>query len=434
MKLHLWAAAALLFLCLSGCTQTPADGWVTTEKGTFYRRDGAFLEGWQEIDGSRYYFNEESRQAGETFAMVTGWMDLNDQVFYLGTDGVAVTGRVTIDGSDYFFDKNGVLRTGWLELDGKLCYIKADGSMATGWLDDGMARYYLREDGTPLTGWQELSGKQYCFREDGSMVSGWLEEEGRRFYFGIDGSLAKGMLFVEGKGYYFREDGTPHTGWLTLDERTYYFDSQGVMAVGPVEIDGVTHYFSPRGVKILLVNPWNYLPENYDPELVYITNRDRMEASCADALNRMLSDCAAAGHSTTIASGYRTQADQEWLFQRKVNYYLDLGYSQSNAKTEAAKTIAIPGTSEHQLGLAVDISDVSYPYLDDAQADTPAQQWLMAHCHEYGFILRYPKDTTHITGIIYEPWHYRYVGVDIATEIMEKGITLEEYLGAVPNS
>ena len=103
---------------------------------------------------------------------------------------------------------------------------------------------------------------------------------------------------------------------------------------------------------------------------------------------------------------------------------------RDEAEKEAARHVAVPGTSEHQLGLAVDLVDAEYPYLDDAQARTPTQRWLMEHCHEYGFILRYPTGTTDITGIIFEPWHYRYVGMEVAREIMERGITLEEYLGA----
>ena len=95
--------------------------------------------------------------------------------------------------------------------------------------------------------------------------------------------------------------------------------------------------------------------------------------------------------------------------------------------------MALPGTSEHHLGLAVDIVDVNYQLLNDAQADTPVQQWLMANSWRYGWILRYPDEKSEITGIIYEPWHYRYVGVEIAQEIMNLGITLEEYLGAVQN-
>ena len=90
----------------------------------------------------------------------------------------------------------------------------------------------------------------------------------------------------------------------------------------------------------------------------------------------------------------------------------------------------MPGTSEHQLGLAVDLVDASYQVLDEAQASTPAQQWLMAHCWEYGFILRYPAEKQDITGIIYEPWHYRYVGRDHAQAIRQSGQCLEEFLQA----
>ena len=87
-----------------------------------------------------------------------------------------------------------------------------------------------------------------------------------------------------------------------------------------------------------------------------------------------------------------------------------------------------PGTSEHQAGLAVDIVSVEYQVLDEGQEDTPLQQWLMAHCWEYGFILRYPTDKSDLTGVGYEPWHYRYVGEEAAKAVTEQGICLEEYL------
>ena len=90
--------------------------------------------------------------------------------------------------------------------------------------------------------------------------------------------------------------------------------------------------------------------------------------------------------------------------------------------------VARPGTSEHQAGLAVDIVSVEYQVLDEGQEDTPLQQWLMAHCWEYGFILRYPTDKSDLTGVGYEPWHYRYVGEEAAKAITEQGICLEEYL------
>ena len=107
------------------------------------------------------------------------------------------------------------------------------------------------------------------------------------------------------------------------------------------------------------------------------------------------------------------------------------GCSREEAEEQAATMVALPGTSEHQLGLAVDIVDSEYQILESSQENTPVQRWLMEHCWEYGFILRYPKEKTQLTGIIYEPWHYRYVGKEAAKEIMNAGICLEEYLGAV---
>lgn len=331
-------------------------------------------------------------------------------------------------------DPSALILTGWQTIDGEKYCFAEDGTPVSGWLSDlygeNGVRCYLDENGKVLTGWQDIGGKRYYFGETGAMTTGWLEEKGEHYYFGIDGAMFTGLLNIQGKGYYFDEDGKRHSGWLDKDGSTYYFDPDGIMAVGPAEIDGQTHYFSPHGVKILLVNPWNALPEGYTVELVDVTERDRLEAECAEALERMLADCEAAGHVPMIVSAYRTQEEQEYLFNRKVKYYTGMGWSVAAAEKEAAKEIAVPGTSEHQLGLAVDLMDEDYPYLDDHQANTAAQKWLMEHCHEYGFILRYPVGSTEITGIIFEPWHYRYVGVEIAQEIMNLGITLEEYLGA----
>ena len=182
---------------------------------------------------------------------------------------------------------------------------------------------------------------------------------------------------------------------------------------------------------LTLVNPWYPLPEDYEFELTTVTGKYKIDSRCADALGQFLADCKAAGHTPYICSAYRTWDDQVYLFDKKVNSFISKGYSEEEAKILAAKETAVPGTSEHQLGLAVDILCQSRPWLDEGQAKTATQQWLMANCHKYGFILRYPKGTTDKTGIIYEPWHYRYVGVEIATEIMSRGITFEEYLGLV---
>lgn len=179
---------------------------------------------------------------------------------------------------------------------------------------------------------------------------------------------------------------------------------------------------------LVLVNPWNPLPKDHTVELKTLSDNSKIDARCAEALERFVADCRAAGYTPYICSSYRTWDDQTYLFEKKVSFFVAQGYSDADARVLAAKETAVPGTSEHQLGLAADIICISRPWLDDGQADTETQKWLMANCHKYGFILRYPKGTTNITGIIYEPWHYRYVGVEIATEIMTRGITLEEYL------
>ena len=129
-----------------------------------------------------------------------------------------------------------------------------------------------------------------------------------------------------------------------------------------------------------------------------------------------------------VASAYRSYDDQRTVFNATMHDWINQGYTPLNAYDETKKSVAVPGTSEHATGLCVDIIASYYQELDDAQGDTAEQQWLMEHCWEYGFILRYPEDKADITGIIYEPWHYRYVGAEAAKEIHEQDLTLEEYL------
>lgn len=184
---------------------------------------------------------------------------------------------------------------------------------------------------------------------------------------------------------------------------------------------------------LVLVNYKYPLKSGYVPNLRMVDGRSvfTFDVRAADALEQMLSDCRAAGLSPLICSSYRTQEIQEKLFNNRVNRYIEQGYSYEKAVELAKTSVAYPGTSEHQLGLAVDIVSLHYQILDEGQLKTKEQQWLMKNCWRYGFILRYPQNKSDITGVIFEPWHYRYVGVDAAKEIMEKGITLEEYLGFV---
>lgn len=184
--------------------------------------------------------------------------------------------------------------------------------------------------------------------------------------------------------------------------------------------------------RLLLVNPWNELPEDYAVELVSLSNGLKVDERIFEDLNDMLSACRAAGLNPIVCSAYRTGATQTRLYNNKIARLRAAGWTGDALLAEAARWVAPPGTSEHQTGLALDIVSASYQLLNDAQADTAEQKWLMEHCWEYGFILRYPEDKTEITGIGYEPWHYRYVGRETAAAIRDSGLCLEEYLAALP--
>ena len=310
-------------------------------------------------------------------------------------------------------------------------------AIADGWhLENGQRYYYL--NGQPLTGWQNIEGMDRYFLADGALAGGWVELEGKKCYFDTEGVLVTGWLELENKRYYLAEDGAMLTGWLELDQTTYYFKEDGTMARGCVNIGGVNRYFTSTGAYTVLVNPWNYVPDDYEPDLVDLdkfANYDNMRISrlCYDDLMAMLRDCKSQVNKAVVVSSYRTHEAQTRNYKRQVEKWLSWGYSQEEAERRAAQVVAVPGTSEHQLGLAVDIMDVNWPYLENEQADMPAQKWLMEHCWEYGFVLRYPKGTTDVTGIIYEPWHYRYVGKELAKELTDLGMTLEEYMEALTN-
>lgn len=179
---------------------------------------------------------------------------------------------------------------------------------------------------------------------------------------------------------------------------------------------------------LMLVNGDNPLQENYSPKLEKLKNGLEFDERAIRQLNAMLSEAKAQGLSPIVCSAYRTIERQKTLFNNQVYEYMAEGFSQEQAEIEARKHVAYPGTSEHNLGLAVDIVSLNYQLLDEKQADTKEIEWLNEYCSDYGFILRYPKDKVNITGVEYEPWHFRYVGIQAAQEIMRDGITLEEYL------
>lgn len=185
---------------------------------------------------------------------------------------------------------------------------------------------------------------------------------------------------------------------------------------------------SPDDWQLLLVNRWNPLPDGYTFERTKLKYGHSVDSRAYPDLQEMMDDCRAAGLDPVICSSYRTQAKQQELYENKIQQLTEEGYSYENAVTEAGTVVAVPGTSEHQTGLALDIVDASYQILDQGQEDTRVQQWLIEHSWEYGFVLRYPNAKSEITGIIYEPWHYRYVGREAAREMTELGLCLEEYV------
>ena len=181
---------------------------------------------------------------------------------------------------------------------------------------------------------------------------------------------------------------------------------------------------------LALVNESHPLDTSYEPaELTQIDSERSVDSRMAESLQKMLDDGAAEGLSMYVTSAYRSYEQQTQTFNASMQNRLNQKMTPLEAYQETSMSVALPGTSEHATGLAVDIISTEYAALDDRQGDTEEQKWLMEHCWEYGFILRYPPEKSDITGIIYEPWHYRYVGKDAAKEITEQGITLEEYLG-----
>ena len=183
---------------------------------------------------------------------------------------------------------------------------------------------------------------------------------------------------------------------------------------------------------LILVNPWNYIPEDYVLNLEKVQGKYNMDIKAAESARNLVAAAKEAGFNMQLCSAYRTVEKSAELYQRKVNQYIGYGYSEADAKVEAAKWVAPPGTSEHHTGLAMDLVSSDYwSYYSDLEHDYEkfdSFKWMYEHCAEFGFILRYPKDKQDITGITYEPWHYRYVGIEAATYIMENGLCLEEYL------
>lgn len=183
-----------------------------------------------------------------------------------------------------------------------------------------------------------------------------------------------------------------------------------------------------QAMLLALVSADSPVEENDKQEFALLDNGQMVDVRCADELERMLLDCEAAGGEPLVVRSYVTHETQAELYEAAVRELRDQGLEEEAARREAALLTPPAGQSEHELGLAVDIAELSHPEPDPEQPDSVTAQWLRENCWRYGFILRYPEGKTGLTGRGYVPWHYRYVGYEAAQQIHELDLCLEEYL------
>lgn len=177
---------------------------------------------------------------------------------------------------------------------------------------------------------------------------------------------------------------------------------------------------------LAIINTKYPLPDSYAPTLSNAINGSniQLDSRVSEHYAEMYAAAKLSGCVLTPYSGYHTYALQENTFNRKVNFYVNKGMSAEEANQKASAQVLPAGCSEHNAGLAMDIVSASSDFIN-----TKEYKWLCENAHNYGFILRYPEDKTSITGMNFEPWHWRYVGTQAAKEMKEKNQCLEEYLG-----
>lgn len=385
-------------------------GWSNLDSGAVCYRDyyAKPITGWQEIDGNRYLFSSDG-------AMHTGWLEEGENRYYFANDGKLQTGYLEIDGNRYYLQDDGTPYTGWLENSDTKVYYDAQGVLQSGWLELPEGTYLLDEIGSPRTGWVEADGKRYYIEQNGLLNKSW-QDTGDTLRYIVDGVPHTGWLNVPEGTFYFDSEGNQKTGWITDTKGRFYLYDDGTFATGFVTVGGIERYFTATGEYILLCNRWNYVPDDYEMNLVDYGNF-KIDASCYDDFAAMVAAGKEAGINIKINNSYRSRQKQENMWETRRVKYMGQGMTLEEANAYIGRSVAVPGTSEHQTGLGIDITGGQKVY-----------DWLAENSWKYGFILRYPDDKIDITGIIYEPWHFRYTGKAFAKDIYESGLCLEEYL------
>ena len=438
----------------------PHDTFKEIDGVTYYFNSSGYMAtGWASVNGSWYFFNPSgAMQKGWIFTgnvwyyldgtgkMQTGWYLENKTQYYLDASGAMVKGWKKIDNKWYFFNDSGVMQTGW-KLDGQTWYYLNDkGVMLTGWQKIGNTWYYMNGSGAMLTGWQKIDGTWYYLDSGGGRKTGWLKQGSTWYYLDENGKMKTGWVKDGNTWYYMKSSGAMATGWLQDPNSWYWYyldPNSGAMKTGWQTIGGHSYHFEetngywdePEGnpkfynpeSMLIVANKKHKLPDGYVPSGLVIPNVQRtgsnvyMKSQAASALEKMFAGAKTEGITLVMGSGYRSEATQRAIYN---------GYVARDGQAAADRFSARPGYSEHQTGLAIDISDASGAhYLYESFESTAEGKWLFNNAHKYGFILRYPKGKESITGYMYEPWHYRYVGVEEAGKIYASGKTFEEYYG-----
>jgi D-alanyl-D-alanine carboxypeptidase len=279
-------------------------------------------------------------------------------------------------------------------------FISGDGRETTWELMDA-------DSDVELAAESELTPEDMALLEDGEVLGEYQLSEDEQSYGmdGVDKYSASDIL-------------------ATLGDRDSSQVQDAGVSAGDVTVGELT--FSKDDWRLVLINKQHSIPEDYTFTLGTITGSLQCDERILDDLLNMLQAAKNQGVNLTICSPYRSHDRQIMLFDRKITRYMNRGMSYMEAYQLASQAVTTPGNSEHEIGLSLDIVCDTYGNLDAKFGDTAAGKWLAENSCRYGFILRYPEGKEYVTGIEYEPWHFRYVGVDAATVITEKEITLEE--------
>lgn len=228
------------------------------------------------------------------------------------------------------------------------------------------------------------------------------------------------------------EHGEEEAETYTLDDLLEHHDHEGLgyhsdfVNQEPVmSVEELT--FDSSDWKLTLINKQHPISESYDFKLGTFTSGMRCDERVIEDLLLMMQAAKAEGMNLVVRSPYRTSDHQEDNFNDRIRSYMRQGLSYMEAYKTTSRVITVPGCSEHEVGLALDITSDSYIPLEQGFADTKEGKWLAEHCSEYGFVLRYPEGKEYITSIEYEPWHFRYVGREAAAVMKEENLCLEEF-------